>query len=162
MEAPFYQTYLSKIREGSVIENLMGSGDLFSDLVKEIPEENGLHKYQEDKWTIKELIQHLIDAERVFCYRALCFARNDKTELPGFDEQLYTPESFANERKLTSLINEFHILRASSIDLFGSFNNEVMRRTGIASNLTWSVETLGYVISGHCLHHADILKERYL
>lgn len=158
----FYQRYLDQIKDGSVVENLMRSGDALSNLIQELSEEQGLYRYEEGKWTIKELVQHVIDAERIFCFRALTFARKDKVELAGFDENSYADQSFANERKLSSLLNEFHILRASSIDLFGSFNSEAMRGMGVASGFDWTVENIGYVISGHCLHHVQILKERYL
>lgn len=158
----YYKGYVNQIKEGSVVDNLMSSGDAFSELIQTIPEDSGAYAYQEGKWTIKELVQHVNDAERVFAYRALRFARNDKTELAGFDQDLYTPESRANDRRLNSLLNEFHILRASSIDLFSNLNNECLARTGVASGGEFSVEAIGYIISGHCLHHLTIIKEKYL
>jgi hypothetical protein len=159
---PFYHGYLQKIRSGSVVENLMESGDKLSDLVQTVSEEKSMYRYAEDKWTIKEMIQHLNDAERIFTYRALRFSRNDSQDLLGFEEAEYAANSFANDRKITGLLNEFHILRASSIDLFSNFNNHVLNRRGTANGSEFTVEMIGYIISGHCLHHIDILKERYL
>lgn len=158
----FYQTYVSKITNGTVVENLMNSGDQLSALIQTIPENMGEHRYAEDKWTIKEVLQHLNDAERVFCYRALRFSRNDRSELLGFDQDAYVPESRANERKLAAILNEFHILRAASIDLFAQMSDVQLKRTGIASGGEFSVEAIGYIITGHGLHHLAILQERYL
>ena len=158
----FYQGYLDKVKNGTVVENLIESGDKLSDLVLTISEEQSMHAYDQGKWTIKELVQHMNDCERVFSYRALTFARNDHHDLPGFDENTYAAESFANERKMSAILNEFHIVRAGSIDLFSSFTSRVMDRKGTANGTEFSVELLGYIISGHTLHHLEILKERYL
>ncbi len=158
----FYQGYINKLSDGSVVENLIQTGDHLSELAQSISDEQAESAYAEGKWTIKEVLQHLNDAERVFCYRALRFARNDSTELSGFDQDAYVPQSRANERKLGAILNEFHILRASSIDLFANLNMQEMRRSGKASGGEFTVESIGYIISGHTKHHADIIKERYL
>lgn len=158
----FYQGYINKLNEGSVVDNLIQTGDYLSELVQTISEDAAGTAYDEGKWTIKEVLQHLNDSERVFCFRALTFARNDKSELPGFDQDTYVPMSRANDRKIGAILNEFHILRASSIDLFANLNMQEMRRFGNANGAEFSVESIGYIISGHTKHHADIIKERYL
>ncbi len=158
----FYHGYLGRIQNGTALQNLMESGDELSDLVSTIPEEKGSFAYAEGKWTVKEVLQHLNDAERIFCYRALRFARNDQTELAGFDQDAYVPESRANDRKLSSILNEFHILRAATIDLFANFDQVQMKRMGRTTAGEFSVEAIGYIMSGHCLHHLHILEERYL
>ena len=161
-DAPeFYHGYLSKIYDGSVVDNLVESGDKLSDWVQSISEEKGSFAYDEGKWTIKEVLQHINDSERIFAYRALRFARNDTTELSGFDQDLYALESGANKRSMASILNEFHILRASSIDLFANLNSALTRK-GIANGGELTVESIGYIISGHTLHHISILKDRYL
>ena len=111
---------------------------------------------------MKELIQHIIDTERVFSYRALCFARNDNTSLPGFDQDVFVENDNANDRNYYDLLNEMEVLRKSSIQLFKSFSDEALLRVGVASNNKMSVRALGYLFSGHQMHHLNIIKERYL
>ena len=162
-EAPeFYHGYLNQLEEGSVLENLMVTGDNLSAFIQTIPENLGEHRYAADKWSIKEVLQHINDAERVFAYRVLRFARNDQSELLGFDQNAYVPESRANERKLASILNEFHILRAASIDLFSQLEETELNRVGVASGGEFTVRAIGYIISGHCKHHQTILNDRYL
>ncbi len=115
-----------------------------------------------DKWTIKELIQHVIDAERIFNYRALCFARNESASLPGFNENSYAAASKAAQRKSEELIAELKIVQNASGLLFSSFDEEQLDATGIANNSSIYVNAIGFIIVGHALHHAKILKERYL
>jgi hypothetical protein len=158
----FYQRYVNHVIHLDLIEALEYSSKNFEQLVSSIPEELGDYAYASGKWTIKELLVHLMDAERIFAYRALRFSRNDKTPLSGFDENLYVPESNASTRSLRQLQDETVRLRASTIDLFGSFNPTMLERTGSANNTEISVLALGYVIGGHQLHHAAVLTERYL
>ena len=158
----FYQPYVDRISDGSVIDNLMDSGDKFSISIQSISEDMGKYRYAADKWTIKEVLQHINDAERVFCYRSLCFVRGDRSELPGFDQNTYVRESRANDRKLAALLNEFHIIRASSIDLFTQLTSKQYKCTGIANGGEFTVEAIGLIISGHCLHHLKIIREKYL
>ena len=132
------------------------------DLVRSIPESTGDLAYDKGKWTIKEVIQHLIDSERIFSYRALRFARMDKTDLPGFEQNDYVPASKASNRSLASLMNEFKSVRNATIDLFKSLNNEMLKSIGTANGFPFSAEAVGYITAGHCFHHADIIRERYL
>ena len=158
----FYQGYVDLVEEDNLIQALIVNGNESLERFRSIPEQSGNYAYANGKWTIKEVLAHIIDAERVFAYRALRFARNDKTELPGYEENDYTPESNAGSRKLYKICEEFANLRASTIDLFGSFDEEMLSRSGIASGGEMSVAALGYIIVGHELHHNKILLERYL
>jgi len=118
--------------------------------------------YSQQKWTMKQIVQHLIDTERIMAYRALCIARRDKTPLPGFDENNYVDTSEADSRTFESLKHEFHVLRQSTIELFATFDHEIMRRSGICSERKISVGALGFVICGHPIHHLKVIEERYL
>ena len=113
-------------------------------------------------YRLKELIQHIIDTERVFCYRALSFARNDQTPLPGFDQDVFVDNATTIERDYYDLLDEMKVLRKSSIQLFKSFSKEALLRIGVASNNKMSVRALGYLFSGHQIHHINIVKEWYL
>jgi DinB superfamily len=117
--------------------------------------------YSPGKWTIADIMQHIIDTERIFAYRALRIARNDQTPLPGFDENVYADQAHANDRNLDDLIDEFITVRRSTIQLFNSFKTDDMLRQGIASGNPISVVGLGYTIVGHVVHHMEVIKERY-
>jgi len=158
----FYQRYVDNVDSDNLTQAFITNCNETLELIRSIPEPRGSHAYAEGKWTIKEVIAHMIDVERVFAYRAMRFSRNDKTELPGFEENDYTPNSNANNRKLYKLAEEFANLRNSTVDLFGSFNAEMIQRSGSANGLEMTVETLGFLIVGHEIHHRNILLERYL
>ena len=145
-----------------MLDALRVSGTLTTGLILAIPEELGEYRYAPGKWSIKELLCHMMDAERIFCYRALRFARNDKTSLHGFDENTYAPEANAHARTLVQLAQECTHLRISTLDLFKSFNEDMLLRTGKANNTEISVLALGYIIAGHETHHRKVLQERYL
>ena len=134
----------------------------FLTLIDKVDEEQGLYCYEDGKWSIKEVISHIIDAERVFAYRAMSFARNDQNNLAGFDDHLYAQNSGANNRSMGELLEELEILRKASIALFESFDDEMWTRTGTANNITIDVKSLAYLIAGHCRHHGNVLQERYL
>jgi hypothetical protein len=120
------------------------------------------YSYAGGKWTIKDIIQHIIDAERIFTYRALRFSRNDKTELPGFDENIYVDDANGSKRSIMELLTELSAVRHSTMLLFKTFNEEQLLRIGIASNNPMSVRALGFVIIGHQNHHQKVFEERYL
>lgn len=130
--------------------------------MKKIPRKKIDYAYADGKWTIREMIQHIIDAERVFTYRALSFARKDANKLPGFEENEWAAVSKAKERKWKDLMDEFEFLRAATLYLFSSFDEEQLKGVGIASNYTCNVVGLGFVTAGHVEHHMQVLKERYL
>jgi uncharacterized damage-inducible protein DinB len=135
--------------------------DLIS-FLKEIPKKKWNYRYAENKWTIKEVVQHVIDAERVFAYRALCFARKDATPLPSFDENVFAANSKANGRSKKELLKELKTVQQSSAQLFSSLDEEQLDQSGIASGKSTYVKGVAYILVGHTLHHKNILAERYL
>ncbi|MEQ8926012.1 MAG: DinB family protein [Fulvivirga sp.] len=157
----FYQKYVNAVGYDDLIPALINSGNETIDLLKSIPEKSAGYRYAEGKWSIREVVAHMIDAERVFAYRALRFSRNDKTQLPGFEQNDWAVEANAENRKLYKLIEEYNNVRASTIDLFGSFNEEMLKRVGNANGSQMSVIALGFIIVGHETHHRKILNERY-
>jgi len=130
--------------------------------LKDIPKKKWNYRYAEGKWSIKEVVQHIIDAERVFTYRALCFARKDQTPLPSFDENIFAANSKADDRSKKDLLKELKAVQASSAQMFESFDEEHLNQTGIASEKSTYVKGIAYIVFGHSLHHKNILKERYL
>ena len=161
---PYFEQYLQLVsKEGkSIIEYLIDSQKNFESLLRNLPIEKHNFSYAEGKWTMKELIQHIIDTERIFSYRALCFARNDTTSLPGFDQDIFVENDNANDRDYYDLLDEMAVLRKSSVQLYKSFSDEALLRIGVASENKMSVRALGYLFSGHQIHHLNIVKERYL
>jgi uncharacterized damage-inducible protein DinB len=162
--APYFERYmqLSVLKDKTIIESLESAQDEFESVLRNLPDKKHSFSYATGKWTLKELIQHVIDTERVFCYRALSFARNDQTALPGFDQDVFVDNDTANERDYYDLLDEMKVLRKSSTQLFKSFSKEALLRIGVASNNKMSVRALGYLFSGHQIHHINIVKERYL
>ena len=162
--APYFERYmhLTALKDKTIIQNLESAQDEFERVLRNLPVSNHSYSYASGKWTLKELIQHVIDTERVFCYRALSFARNDQTSLPGFDQDVFVDNDTANERDYYDLLDEMKVLRKSSIQLFKSFSKETLLRIGVASDNKMSVRALGYLFSGHQIHHINIVKERYL
>jgi hypothetical protein len=158
----FYQPYVELVKEMELIEALMVAGKQVQELLMTIPEAKGSHRYGVDKWTVKEVLNHMMDAERVFAYRALRFARKDQTPLESFDENQYAIQANANGRTIYRLAKEMQWLRETTIDLYESFNHEMLLCEGTASGKRISVLNLGYIIAGHDLHHRKILTERYL
>jgi hypothetical protein len=145
-----------------IIPNLQESLMRFFELLSELPEEKQLYAYETGKWTIKELVQHMIDNERIFAYRAHRFSRGDTTELLGFDENFFMENSNANEIPFVELLKEFSLVRKSTIVLFKGFTDEMLLKKGIASESLISVRAIGLLLTGHVLHHLQIIEERYL
>ena len=161
--AGYFENYINKVSDLDLLEGLQKSYSDFEDVVNEISiQGKQLFKYDPIKWTIQDLILHMIDAERVFCYRALCISRNDKTHFPGFDENLYVDFAEANKRTFESLVLEFKKVRENSVLLFENFSENQFKKIGHASKNEISVRAIGFIISGHTLHHIDIIKNRYL
>ena len=134
----------------------------FIQFLEAIPVEKRDYRYAEGKWTIKEVLLHILDAERIFAYRALCIARKDKTSFPSFDENLYADNSKAGQRKWEELVEEFKLVRQSNEIMFGSFDNEQLETSGTASNKSTYVLAIGFILVGHVTHHIRITNERYL
>lgn len=159
----FYANYIKSVSdEYTLVEELEISLHRFIKFVQDIPMDKFDYRYAEGKWSIKDIIQHIIDAERIFTYRALCFARNDKTFLPGFEEDAYVFEANADGKSIMQLLTEFSAVRHSSLFLFKSFNDQQLMRFGYANETPISVRALGFVIIGHQNHHQKIFQERYL
>jgi uncharacterized damage-inducible protein DinB len=158
----FYKNYVQQVDETDVLQALRLSGFRSQVLIHSIPPDKADYRYAEGKWTIREVLCHILDAERIFAYRALRFARNDKTNLHPFDENSYAPEANAGGRSLKKIADEFSHLRASTVDLFDAFTEEMLHRKGTANNNEISVLALGFIIAGHEAHHRRIITERYL
>ncbi|MDB5062172.1 MAG: hypothetical protein JWP67_2015 [Mucilaginibacter sp.] len=158
----YAEAYVSKVQQGADVMELLeelqtSTYNLFSNMT----EQKAAHSYAEGKWTIKQVLGHMIDTERVFAFRAFCFSRENAT-LPGFDQDIYVNNTDFNSRTIQSLAAEFRATRESNLYLFGSFNEDQLNRTGIANNNSVSVKALVYMTAGHELHHIKILKEKYL
>ncbi|MGY0392414.1 DinB family protein [Bizionia sp. KMM 8389] len=160
--APYYGGYILKSGSLSLSETLEASKTETEAFFKTIPESKLEYRYMEGKWTIKEVLQHIIDTERIMSYRALCFARQDKASLPGYDENDYTATSFANRLTIAELLNEYSALRTANIALFKNFSNQMLMQIGTANNSPMSVRAIGFIIAGHEKHHIDVVKQRYL
>jgi len=159
---PFYRNYVAHVEKLDMLEAITASGETMQILLSGLSEDKGVCRYASEKWSVKELLCHMMDAERIFAYRALRFARNDNTPLAGFEENDYALQANAHARSLQQLAGEMKRLRASTIDLFASFSTEMLQRTGTANNNLVSVVNLGYIIAGHETHHRNVLLERYL
>ncbi len=160
--ASFYANYIKKGGNLSLLSGLEQGMLNTKAFFETIPEDKLEYRYAEGKWTIKEILQHLIDTEHVFVYRALRFARQDKTPLPGFEQDDYVLASVANRRTRDQLLNDYLDLRESTIALFSSFSKKMLEQIGVASNAEMSVRAIGFVLIGHEKHHIDVIKERYL
>lgn len=158
----FYKNYVKQVEETDLIQALRISGHRTLELLHTIPDTKWDYRYADGKWTIRELLCHMIDAERIFAYRALRFARNDKTALAGWEENDYAPQANASGRSMQKIAAEMAHLRSATIDLFEGFTPDMLSRKGVANNNELSVVVLGFIIAGHETHHCHILKERYL
>jgi hypothetical protein len=160
--ADFYHPYINLVKEENILKAIKKSAAQLKKFLKTIPAKKVDYAYAEGKWTIKEILQHLIDGERVFTYRAVTFARKDATSLPSFDENIWAQNAKANNRKWKDLIEEFKAVRKSTEQLFQSFDDEQLLSTGTASNKTINVLALGFICAGHSAHHIKVIKEKYL
>lgn len=158
----YYHTYIKALGEVSLMDGLINGKKEFLSLLEKIPEGKLSFAYAEGKWTLAEAIVHIMDTERVFQYRALRFARNDKTDLPGFDQDGFVPYSNAAMRTMQDMVEEYKAVRDSTLTLFKSFDVEALKRKGVASGSPMSVRAMGFIISGHQAHHVRIIRERYL
>ncbi|WP_291403152.1 DinB family protein [Daejeonella sp.] len=157
----FYKGYIDTVGD-DVLAELEQQLDSFPKFLNAVSEEKASYAYAEGKWTIKEVIGHVIDTERIMSYRALRFARQDSTALPGFDENDYVKYAHFADRSLQSLVDEFIVVRKSTMYLLNSFNELELNQSGISNDRPISVRALIYILAGHVNHHQRILKERYL
>jgi len=162
LAAEYCQHYINSAKDDEVLKALKKNTKDLKKFLDKIPRKKINYAYSEGKWTIKEILRHVIDAERVFAYRALTFARKDDTSLPGFDENNWALNAQTIRRNWNDLVDEFKAVRKSTELLFASFNDDQLLSNGTAGNNAINVIALGFIIAGHTQHHINIIKERYL
>ncbi len=160
--APYQAGYVASVPDGDIFEILSRQRVEFPEFLRSFGEARGGHRYAPGKWSIKEMIGHINDTERVFAYRALRFARGDETPLPSFEQDDYVRTGNFDARTLASLADEFSHLRAATLDLFYHFDPDALARRGTASGFVVSVRAMAFVMAGHVAHHERVLRERYL
>ena len=158
----YFYTYISKVETDDVFQTLADAKRSTVEFFENLPEEKWNYRYAPGKWSVKEVLLHLIDGERVFAYRALRIARNDMTPLPGFDENLFAENCHAGQRSPASLIAEYEAVREATLQLFKHLTAEDLARIGTASNSPASPLAIAFIIAGHELHHLGVIRERYL
>lgn len=158
----FYHRYVNLASEADAKQAIAFNTEKTLNFLQSISEEKWSYRYAQEKWSVKEMVQHLIDAERIFAYRALCIARKEKASLPGFDENQYAASSKADARSKDDLVGEFRTVREGTTLLFASFDEEQLAETGTANSNSIDVNGIGFIIAGHVQHHLNILQERYL
>ncbi len=159
----FYSGYIAKIEDDAdLLTTLQTNTEEMISFFKTIPSEKWSYRYKPEKWSILEMVQHIIDTERIFQYRALCFARNEQKSLPGFDHDLYVLNSHSEHRSTADLIEEFEIVRKSGILLYKSFTVDMLSVIGNMNDVNGSPRAIGFIMVGHALHHKEIITNRYL
>ncbi|MEO6051564.1 MAG: DinB family protein [Pyrinomonadaceae bacterium] len=160
--APYYNNYISLVEGDNVLPVLDAQPSQLRAIFSQVPEEKGTFAYAEGKWTVKELLSHIIDGERMFAYRILRIARGDETPIEGFEQDGYIENSNANNRSFAALIEEFDLQRRSNMLMLNNLSDEGSRRMGTASGFAISSRAIAYIMAGHVEHHLRILSERYL
>ena len=158
----YFQRYTRLVPDGDVLQLLERQGAETVALVAGLSEDRALYRYAPEKWSVKQVIGHLSDTERVFTYRALRFSRNDATPLQGFEENDFVAGANFDERPLRDVLDEFSSVRAASVTFYHSLNEELAQRRGVANELEFTVRSVPYIVAGHERHHAQVLLERYL
>lgn len=159
--ATYYANYVKYISPGSLSHVLHADQEQLNSLFSVLDEKSAMHRYAPEKWTIKEVLVHCIDTERLFSARALQFARGEKNELMGYDHEKYVANSNANARSLNSISAEWRSLRKATFSLFENFDKETLRKKGKANNNTVTVRAIAFIITGHVMHHLSVVRERY-
>lgn len=160
--APYYERYVKLIEGDDILKILNEQSKKSQDVLNSFSEHKGNFRYAEGKWTVKEVVGHLLDTERVFAYRALCIARGEKKSLPGFEQDDYVKDGNFNRRELFELNYEFRLLRESNLLLFRSFSTEMLKKKGFANETSITVLAILFIIAGHERHHMNVLREKYL
>jgi hypothetical protein len=160
--SPYYQDYIDSVVEDDALKFLREQLKAITDFFNSITEEKGKFSYAKGKWTVKEVIGHIIDTERIMAYRALCIARGEKQPLPGFDQDSYVANAKSNNRKISELVDEFRKVRESNIVMFYSLDEDSFNNRGVVSGKEVTVKALLFIVAGHCAHHINVLKEKYL
>jgi hypothetical protein len=158
----YFGRYINQVPEDDLEQAFSNQSNILPAFLSSIAEEKSLHTYAEGKWTLREMLQHIIDTERIFNYRALCISRKEIVSLPSFDENLYAANSNANIRSWQSLIDEFFHVRITTEDLYKSFTEEMLEQKGTANNKAINVVSIGFIAIGHVYHHKQVIEERYL
>lgn len=159
---PYYGIYIDQVPEGDVLDILGSQLDATIEMLEAVSAEDEVARYAPDKWSVREVVGHLIDTERTFVHRAFALAREDPIALPSFDQNDYAGTSNAHARPLSDLCRELRAVRGSSLALFGSLSDEMWMRRGVASGVSFTVRTFPFIVAGHELHHRAILRNRYL
>ena len=160
--AEYYFTYIDKVVAGDIVGTLETQLPETLALFNDISEEQSLHRYAPDKWSIREVLSHINDTERMFAFRALWFARGFDSPLPSFDQNVAIAGAGADHRSWRSHVEELRTIRASTLELFRHLPSDAWMRRGVASGYEFTVRALAYITAGHVTHHAEILRERYL
>ena len=158
----YFATYIKKVAEDDVLEALHNQQHLMDTFFNSIPKDKWDFAYAPGKWTLKQMLQHIIDTERIFAYRSLCISRKETQSLPGFDENSYVANSNASNRSPENLLEELKAVRRSTVILFESFNPDMLNNSGLSNNNIVTVNALGYITAGHVYHHIAVINERYL
>ena len=158
----YYQGYVSRVPDGPVLDSLASDGLALVELLRGTPADKAGHRYAPGKWSVREVVAHVIDAERQFVTRALAFARGDQGPYPSFDENRYAETCGAEGRTLDDLAEEFEALRHATRVFFKTLPDEAWTRTGVANGATFNVRSLAWIIAGHSAHHGALIRERYL
>lgn len=160
--APEFGKYISLVQGEDVLRALGDQVEGTLATLRKVSEQDSLRRYAPGKWSVREVLGHLIDAERIFAYRALCFARNDQTELPGFEQDDYVPAARFDERAWDDILAEFEAVRRANILMFRGLDGDAWSRRGVANGNPMSVRALAYAIAGHELHHMGVIRTKYL
>ena len=159
---PYFATYINKVMEDNIAGAFKNQQAVVKDFFDSISEEKSSYAYAPGKWTLKEMLQHIIDGERIFAYRALSIARKETQSLPGFDENEYADNSNANNRTWKSLVEEMRLVRKTTELLFENFSEDILNQSGISNNNAVTVNAIGFITVGHVYHHVGVIKDRYL
>jgi uncharacterized damage-inducible protein DinB len=159
---PYYEHYVSLVKDHDIIDTLSAQPTQLQALVTAMPEEKGEYRYAEGKWSIKEVLGHLIDGERMFAYRLFRISRGDETPIEGFEQDGYIENAHSNQRSFADLLEEFTLLRRANMLFFHNLRDDALIRVGTANNVKITVRALMYIMAGHIEHHLGILRERYL
>jgi hypothetical protein len=159
--APYYQGYVAHVNEDEILPVLRSQLDALDVLLGRVGPERETYRYAEGKWSIREIVGHLIDAERVFGYRAFCIARGEQNNLPGFEQNDYILTAPYDRIDLEDLLSEFRLVRLSNLAMFRNLNEEAWARIGTANDNQVSVRALAFIMAGHARHHMGVLHERY-
>ena len=159
--APFYQSYIDHVPDGNILDTLEENTKMFRAKLEGFTPDQWSYAYREGKWTVKDMVVHLIDTERIMAYRALRVARGDNTPLPGFDQDQYVLNAYVENRSIPSILEEFDSVRSATMTLFNSLVDPAWYKRGKASGHTITVLALAFIIVGHINHHMGVLKEKY-